>query len=58
MTLQSQHQENTYPNNYFPPNGSAYTLPRLLSSVPRQLKEFGNNLNILFLIFLNSKFWK
>lgn len=31
MILQSQHQENTQPNNYFPPNGSAYTLLWLLS---------------------------
>lgn len=38
MTLQSQHQGNTSPNNYSPPNGSVYTAPWPLSSTLQQLE--------------------
>lgn len=39
MTLQSQHQENTSPNNYFLPNGSVCTRLWVLSSLPIRRKD-------------------
>lgn len=52
MTLQSQHQENTYPNNYFTPNGSVYILLWLLSSVPQQLKGLMMLIMVIIIIII------
>lgn len=42
MTLQSQHQENTYPDNYFPPN-ALYSAMAFVISVSTTERIYNNN---------------